>query len=145
MKYISRNLEDTSRIAEKLLAKILKTPKRKNSACIVLLSGNLGAGKTAFVKAIAKILGIKERITSPTFVLMRKYGIPEGGKLIHIDAYRLENKKELTALNWDAISRDSRNIIFLEWPEKVFTRSPRGAKKIAFKFVDEKTREINFL
>lgn len=165
MKYISHSLQETAQVARKFLAHIPKT-KRKH-ALFVLLSGNLGAGKTAFVKAVAKILGIREKIVSPTFVLMRKYAVPpplpkrgvpslsrDGGvrvrrisftHLIHIDAYRLENKKELTALNLDAIFRDPKNIIFLEWPERVFTRFPHGAKKIMFKFVDEKTRGVDFL
>ena len=154
LKSISKNLKETSLLAKKFLAGISKKHK---TALLVLLSGNLGAGKTAFVKQVAKILGVKEKIISPTFVLMRKYTLPpplpRGGArraegsfryLIHIDAYRLENKKELVALNWDAISRDPNNIIFLEWPERVFIRSPYGAKKITFKFIDEKTREIRF-
>ncbi|MCI0542163.1 tRNA (adenosine(37)-N6)-threonylcarbamoyltransferase complex ATPase subunit type 1 TsaE [bacterium] len=150
LKFKSESLEDTFRIAKQFLSSISKT-KQKNRALLVLLSGELGSGKTAFVKQVAKIVGIKERVVSPTFVLMRKYAIPPStqkfpfSNLIHIDAYRLEKRKELTALNWKEISCDPRNIIFLEWPEKVFTRSLRDAKKIMFKFVDEKTRGIDFL
>jgi len=146
MKYVSQSIKDTSRIAKKFLTAL---SRRRDQGTLVLLSGDLGAGKTAFVKQVAKILGMKEKIISPTFVLMRKYRIPARSKfpfshLFHIDAYRLEGRREFKALGWDEIIRDPSNIIFLEWPEKVFTRVPRGAIKIKFKFINETTREISF-
>lgn len=143
-KFKSESLEDTCGIARKFLANI---PKKRERAFLVLLAGDLGVGKTAFVKQVARALDIREKVISPTFVLMRKYSIPPPqlfNHLIHIDAYRLEDKKELDVLDFHQISRDPQNIIFLEWPERVFTRSPRDARKITFKFVDEKTREVKF-
>ena len=69
-KIISKSLDDTSRIAREWIASLeKKEAKNKDSALVVGLSGNLGSGKTAFVKAVALALGIKESVTSPTFVI----------------------------------------------------------------------------
>lgn len=94
----------------------------KNTATIILLSGDLGAGKTALVKKAAEYFGIHETITSPTFVIQKEYDIKDNksfNNMIHIDAYRLENKSELEYLGWDSLLRDKETIIFLEWPEMV--------------------------
>lgn len=91
-------------------------------ATIVLLSGDLGAGKTTFVQKCAQYFGITEPLTSPTFVIQKEYDInnhPFFNRLIHIDAYRLEGKHDLEYLGWNTLIEKSENIIFLEWPEKV--------------------------
>ncbi len=98
---------------------------RAHEATLITLSGELGAGKTAFVKAAARELGITETVNSPTFVLEKIYALPrksgEAGfsRLIHIDAYRLERGSDLSALGFDELMRDPGNLVFLEWPEQV--------------------------
>lgn len=122
---------------------------RKERATIVGLSGDLGAGKTAFVKCVASVLGITEVITSPTFVLEKIYALPDESllgnsfsKLVHIDAYRLHSGDEMSALDWDALCADSTNLIFLEWPEQVVSAMPDDMIKISFEYVDDTTRRI---
>ena len=112
MKKEVKNLEELRAVAEGFLSAIAKNPL-KETATVVGLSGDLGAGKTAFVKCVASILGITEVVTSPTFILEKVYIIPRGSilgerftKLIHIDAYRLEGGKEMRALDWDALLLD---------------------------------------
>jgi len=73
---ISKSVEETIQIAKSFLDKILKNNKEQKGALIVALSGDLGAGKTAFTQAIGKHLGIKSKITSPTFVIIKKYTLP---------------------------------------------------------------------
>lgn len=89
---------------------------------IVALSGSLGAGKTTFVQALAKKLGVKKMPQSPTFTLMRSYPIP-GRKsitrLLHVDAYRIESARELLALDLDEELADGKTALVLEWPENV--------------------------
>ena len=95
---------------------------RDEGATLVTLSGELGAGKTAFVKAVAKAFGIEEVVNSPTFVLEKIYQLPAPAafkRLVHIDAYRLEKGSELAPLGFDELVRDRDNLIFLEWPERV--------------------------
>ena len=142
MKVISKSISDTEKIAKDFIEKI--SMGVYNNALVVGLYGDLGSGKTTFTQAIAKIFNIKEDITSPTFVIEKMYDIDSGNfkKLIHIDAYRLDSAKELLALDWNKTLADSRNIIFIEWPEKVLEVLPKNHAKINFKFLSENEREI---
>jgi tRNA threonylcarbamoyladenosine biosynthesis protein TsaE len=142
MKILSKSLEDTEKIAKDFLEKLALSSFEE--ATIVGLYGDLGSGKTTFTQAIAKIFGIKEDITSPTFVIEKIYSLenPFYHNLIHIDTYRLESTKEMNALGWENISKNPHNIIFLEWPERVLGVLPENHLKINFKFVSESEREI---
>jgi tRNA threonylcarbamoyladenosine biosynthesis protein TsaE len=118
----------------------------KEQALTIGLSGDLGSGKTTFVQSVAKFFGIKNHVTSPTFVLQKKYPIDskesDFKNLIHIDAYRLENSQDLLSLGWEEIKNNPENIIFIEWPEKVSEVLPKDIKMIKFKFIDENVREV---
>lgn len=121
-------------------------PNEKDSATLVGLKGDLGSGKTAFVKAVAKKLGITEEVLSPTFVLAKFYAINNGlwGKLVHIDAYRIEKPEEAKVLRLEEILADSRNLVMIEWPEQLGLVFPEGARMLYFRFIDESTREIQY-
>jgi len=105
------------------------------TATVIALQGELGSGKTYFVQNFAKIAGVEEQVTSPTFVIMNFYGIDWQGfkKLVHIDAYRIEREEELINLGWQDLVEDPENIIFIEWPENVPGLIPEDAKRIHFK------------
>ncbi|PIP86365.1 tRNA (adenosine(37)-N6)-threonylcarbamoyltransferase complex ATPase subunit type 1 TsaE [Candidatus Campbellbacteria bacterium CG11_big_fil_rev_8_21_14_0_20_44_21] len=143
VKYLSENLQETKKIAGEFLK---KTHPQSKSATVVELIGNLGSGKTAFVKAAAEVLGLKNTVSSPTFVIQKIYKLrnKEFDYLIHLDAYRLENGKELKILGWQNILSSPENLIFIEWPEKVSDILPRGTKRVFFDFVSENTREIKY-
>ena len=94
------------------LAKVAKEVLRMKPG-IIALEGPLGAGKTAFTKELAKIMGIKDEIISPTFVLHRQYGI-----LNHIDCWRMEGGGELEQLGFEKML-DSKSIVVIEWAERV--------------------------
>ena len=144
MKIISKSISDTGEIAKDFIEKI--SVGIYDTALVVGLYGDLGSGKTTFTQAVAKIFDIKEDITSPTFVIEKIYETKHDNfkKLIHIDAYRLDSSKELLALNWEKILADSRNIIFIEWPERVQDVLPKNHAKIFFKFLSEFEREIGY-
>jgi tRNA threonylcarbamoyladenosine biosynthesis protein TsaE len=119
--------------------------KDTNKATIVLLYGDLGAGKTHITKSVAKALGIKEKIISPTFVLMKKYEIKKNNKfkyLIHIDAYRIEDEKEIEQIGYKEMIQNKDNLIFIEWPEKIHNYLPKNKIEINLSHIDEKTRKI---
>ncbi len=150
----TRTLPSTDELAVfagELLAGL--SPRSDGKATVLALSGDLGAGKTAFVKALAKHLGIEEHITSPTFVIMKKYELPTPRTsqpasffhLIHIDAYRMKDGHELEVLGWDELLNDPKNLIALEWPELVKEIVPDDAIQIAFAHVDENTRNVSHL
>lgn len=140
MKTLSRGQSETSQIAQNLLETLV--PREK--ATILALEGDLGAGKTNFAQEVGKILGVSENMHSPTFVIMKVYEIAWQGfkNLIHIDAYRIEKESELEHLGWKEMSSDPENLILIEWPENIPNLIPAEAKRIAFKFIDEDTREI---
>lgn len=119
--YESKSLEDTAKAAADWLADISVRQGEPDQAMVVGLSGHLGAGKTAFVKALAKEMGVEEIVTSPTFVLMKIYETKDARwpRLVHIDAYRLERAEELAALDWERLVADPHNLIMVEWPENV--------------------------
>jgi len=103
-------------------------------ATLVTLSGDLGAGKTAFVKAAAREMGIEEEVKSPTFIIMQAFALPHEAmgfvRLVHIDAYRLRAAHELEVLEWKELLADPQTLIFLEWPEMVAPAVPADAKRI---------------
>lgn len=107
---------------------------RAEGATLVVLSGELGAGKTAFVKAAAKALGVAETVTSPTFVLEKIYQLgseaSKFARLVHMDAYRLEKRGDLAPLGFDELIQDAGNLILLEWPEKVADALPKPAIRV---------------
>ena len=105
--------------AEELLVRLAKA-KSTHAATLVTLSGDLGAGKTTLVQALALALGVKESVSSPTYVIMKSYTIAWGGftKLVHIDLYRLEKPEELAALNLEMVFSDPGNLVCIEWPER---------------------------
>ncbi|MBI4065943.1 tRNA (adenosine(37)-N6)-threonylcarbamoyltransferase complex ATPase subunit type 1 TsaE [Candidatus Kaiserbacteria bacterium] len=120
-------------------------------ATLVTLSGELGAGKTAFTKAVAHALGVEDVVTSPTFVLEKIYALPQIDghvvsfkRLVHIDAYRLEKGADLAPLGFDELMKDSDNLILLEWPEKVGDALPEPAVKISIIANTDGSRVITY-
>ena len=151
MKVKLNSLEEVDALAVSFVKDVSKKNKH-GGAFVVGLQGDLGAGKTAFTKSVARAFGIKGTITSPTFVIEKIYELPQSNlpqketfsHLIHIDAYRLENSRELTALGWEDIVKNSENIILLEWPERVADILPEDIYMMYFNFIDENTREVEY-
>lgn len=130
-RYISNSLEETEKLAEDF-AKTLK------SGDIVLLSGDLGAGKTQFTKGVAKGLGINDTIPSPTFTIMNSYE----NRLFHFDLYRLHSFEELINVGAEEFLY-SNGISILEWPECVGLENfPNYAIMVTILKLDEFKREI---
>ncbi|MEX0917412.1 MAG: tRNA (adenosine(37)-N6)-threonylcarbamoyltransferase complex ATPase subunit type 1 TsaE [Candidatus Paceibacterota bacterium] len=119
---------------------------KENEAVIVGLSGELGAGKTTFVKEIADLLGIEEIVTSPTFVIQKVYKLKNQkfSRLIHIDAYRLGGGGGLQVLGFEELLKDPKNLIFVEWPEKVKDILPNSTQIISFSVLDGERRELSY-
>ena len=101
---VIRNLEDTKRLAEIVANSI-------DDKLILMLNGDLAAGKTTFTKYLAEYLGVKAVVNSPTFNIMKEYKFPNG-RLYHIDAYRLENSDE--DLGFEDIFYEN-NVCVVEW------------------------------
>lgn len=102
------------------------------------LVGDLGSGKTTFVQGLAKAFGV-ERVNSPTFILMRSYG-----SLYHLDLYRLEENvwEEVKNLGVEEIWRDPKNIVVIEWAEKISNHLPENTTWLYFESLGEDKRKI---
>ena len=144
-----KSLDELRLVAQGFLADLIKKVPQEG-AVLVGLTGDLGSGKTAFTKAVASVLGIDDTITSPTFVLEKRYSIPEGSmaskrfsRMIHIDAYRLHKGEEMNALDWSATLADRGNLILLEWPEQVRDALPKKTFQLSFEYVDDGVRSVS--
>jgi tRNA threonylcarbamoyladenosine biosynthesis protein TsaE len=96
---------------------------RLEAPCCITLEGDLGAGKTTLVQAIAEGLGVTEPVTSPTYALVQSYASPKG-TLHHLDLYRLRDASQLVQLGWHDLLAD-RAIVCVEWPERAGDELPR--------------------
>ncbi len=139
-------MDDTANLARDLVTKIGQAKKTDGQALAVCFYGDLGSGKTTFVQFLAKALGIKENITSPTFVIQKNFTILQlfpFSRLIHLDCYRINDPAEMTVLRWEETLADPHNLLVIEWPERIKSLLPKNCLNIKFTFVDETTREID--
>lgn len=141
--FISKSPKKTMEIARIIFLKFQKLFKDRKNGLLFALVGPLGSGKTIFVQGMAKFLGIKDRIQSPTFLIMRKYNLKnkEFINFYHLDCYRIK-KKDINLLNFKKIISEPKNIIVIEWAEKIKRFLPKNAIFISFKIINEKEREI---
>lgn len=145
---VTTSPKETKKLARTLAKEWLNFNKNKNSNWLVCLYGDLGGGKTTFVKGVAEELGIKETVNSPTFLIMRKYVfLKKTNKkysLYHFDCYRISNYGEILNLGWEEIIGGENNIIAVEWPEKIKDILPKNKLNIKFEFIGENSRVIKF-
>lgn len=147
MEFVSKSEKETRKLAQILAKEIIRNPRLRSRAVVIGLEGELGAGKTVFAKGFAKGLGIKDKITSPTFILMRVYNFKtKGGPgprfLFHFDCYRLKNHKDMVLLGAKEFIADPRNIILIEWSDRVQKVLPARHIKVHIDHIDKKTRKI---
>ncbi|MBQ7031328.1 MAG: tRNA (adenosine(37)-N6)-threonylcarbamoyltransferase complex ATPase subunit type 1 TsaE [Bacilli bacterium] len=133
LKYVSKDIDDTLTIAENI-------ESEKFPNMVICLDGELGSGKTVFVKGFAKALGIDDNITSPTFNIIKEYQTGEL-PLFHMDVYRLDEVEEDIGIR-DYFVKDGVTII--EWSELIKNDLPEERLEITFKIVDENTRVLLF-
>ena len=141
-KFLSKTVEETKNIAKKILNQNINN---KNKPLIFIIEGEMGAGKTVFVKGIGEQFGINN-IISPTYVIYYEYEIKKSKKLIHIDLYNIEDRQEFKHLGLEKYLLPG-NILCFEWGEKVgeIINILKGRGQLVYvqmKYVDEKTREI---
>ncbi|OGH11994.1 MAG: tRNA (adenosine(37)-N6)-threonylcarbamoyltransferase complex ATPase subunit type 1 TsaE [Candidatus Levybacteria bacterium RIFCSPHIGHO2_01_FULL_36_15] len=146
-KIITNSYKETEELG-KLLSQSFK------AGDVVCLYGELGSGKTTFTKGVARGLGVKNRIISPTFILMRRYSLNAKDQrltpidsvskiknLYHIDLYRLESQ-DIKGLDLEEIMQDKSGVVLIEWPEKIKDFLPGKRWEISFKILDENLRKI---
>lgn len=167
MEIITNSTSQTKKTGELLAEEILKISrqsgipprqggagKNNKTAFIVGLQGDLGGGKTCFLQGFAKGLGIKEKITSPTFVIMKKFKInhltvkPHAYRqagfshFYHIDCYRIKDPREISGIGFKEIISNPQNIVAIEWVEKIKKILPKDTLILKFDFINRNTRKI---
>lgn len=105
-----RSLDELDEVAEALISLF------DQGYLVVLLKGDLGSGKTTFVKALCQLLGVMDPVSSPTFSLVQEYYSPSRGIIYHLDLYRLEKRGDLEQIGFTEYL-DSGNICLIEWPD----------------------------
>lgn len=135
MNYVVNSIEETKKVAEEF-AKTLKPGD------VVLLNGDLGAGKTTFTQLVFSNLGVKEVVNSPTFAILKSY---EGKfQLHHFDTYRITTEEAIEA-GFDEVLNDRNSVIFIEWSENIKPLLPSKTIKINIEFINENTRTIEII
>ncbi len=133
-KIISKNIDDTMNIAQKL-AKHLKCSD------IIVLTGNLGTGKTYFTKGILKHFIQIDEVSSPTFTIVNEYS--SNPIIYHFDVYRLENTDEFINIGGEEYFQNG--ICIIEWGERISDVLPKEFLQIKFEMIDENTRCLEFI
>ena len=143
LEVLTRNGKATKNIGFLLAGEILKEKKAKH-ALVISLEGELGSGKTTFTQGFARGLGIKERIQSPTFVILKIYKINKKSNFknfIHVDAYRLKSK-DFKTFGWKSFMKTQNNITLVEWGNKIKNILPKGSLRIIFKHIGHHQRRL---
>jgi len=144
MEVITKSAQETAALGEKTANQLTI----KHKPLIIALTGELGSGKTVFVQGLARGLGIKERILSPTFVMVRQYEISPSRSssghniFYHVDLYRIEGEKDIEGLGLEEIWSDPKNLVAIEWAEKIKKILPKKRIEIHFEYLIDNQRQI---
>jgi tRNA threonylcarbamoyladenosine biosynthesis protein TsaE len=131
---ITFSLEEIDTVAKEVLAQNIKD--------IILFHGQMGTGKTTFIKALAKQLGVTDMTGSPTFSLVNEYGTADGKTLYHFDLYRINSEEEAYDMGIDEYFY-SGNLCFIEWPEKTPNLIPLDHTAITIKTLQDGRRQLS--
>ena len=135
MKLLLNNLSDLDVVANKFIESM---EDRK----IFAFYGEMGAGKTTFIKAICSALGVSETITSPTFSIVNEYEKSDGEPIYHFDFYRIENIEEVYDFGYEDYFYSDK-MCFIEWPELVETLLPEDVVEVKISADDNEQRLIS--
>ena len=132
--HLTRSVEETLALGERLAATL-------PPGTVVALTGDLGAGKTALTKGLARGLGVTEPITSPTFTLVVEHPARDGRRLYHVDLYRLDAPQQAVEIGIEEeLAPDGWTII--EWAERLGDLLPAGTVRSQIEIVSENERRI---
>lgn len=135
MKFVVKNIEETKKLANDFAAKL-------KGGEVVLLNGDLGAGKTTFTQFVFASLGVKEVVNSPTFAILKSY---QGKFLLHhFDTYRISTEEAIEA-GFDEIINEKDSVKFIEWSENISPLIPKETIIVNIKYLNQNKREFEFI
>ncbi len=140
--YKTNSLRQTKKIAADLAKKFLK--KNFKNALVFGLQGDLGSGKTTFVQGFLKSLGIRRKITSPTFVIIKCYMLHAARfrNVYHIDCYRVQKPNDLLLLGLKEILKNPQNVVLIEWAERIKKFLPKNTIWLKFEHGEKENQRI---
>lgn len=147
IKVLSESPEETQEVAFLFINTILQQKGLKcKQALVISLEGPLGGGKTEFLKGVAKFLKLEKKIFSPTFLIMKSFPCKTRlfDSLWHLDCYRIKRAKEIKELDFSEIIKNPKNLVFIEWGDKIKKLLPAKHWKIKFKIAGKNTRILIF-
>lgn len=126
------------------LAREVAVRKPGAHAKVIALVGDLGVGKTTFTQGFLKELGVRNRVSSPTFLIIKPHALRKltYTRAFHIDCYRLKNPQELLSLGFKEILKNPEHIVLVEWPELIKKYLPRDTHWIHIKHPEKGTHRI---
>jgi len=130
MEFVVNSIAETNDLACRIAPRLPKS-------ALITLSGDLGAGKTTFTKALGKALGVKKVINSPTFTILKSYPMADGRILYHMDVYRMEGIEQ--DLGFEEVFEDE-GVCVVEWPEYISKQLPDHRLEINIHRLDETRR-----
>ena len=133
--FITSSEEETENIGKELAMSLSKGDS-------VLLRGNLGAGKTVFSRGFARGLGITEPVSSPTYTIVQEYELPAGGRLYHLDLYRISGVNAALAFGVDEFLDDPQGISLIEWPDRIDGILPGNAICVEIEHLSDSERRL---
>lgn len=144
MEYRTQTSVQTQELAREIASNLINSKKREH-ALVIAFSGDLGSGKTTFIQGFIDGLGIKSRVVSPTFILMREYGLFDL-KVYHLDTYRLSENpyEEVKDLGLQELFQNRNAIVLIEWAEKIKNILPDDTIWMRFEYVSDTERKITY-
>lgn len=133
--FYSHSEKETEELATSLATRL-------PAGSVVALRGDLGAGKTVFSRGFARGLGVAESVSSPTYTIVQEYALPRGGRLYHLDLYRISNESSALAFGVDEFLDDPEAWTLLEWPERIEGILPSGLITVCLRHVSAQEREL---
>ena len=145
---ITNNPQETAALGQNLGNSIISRLEKgmAPSDRVYCLYGDLGSGKTTFTQGFAKGCGITSRLLSPTFIIVRRYEIPNTqGFLYHMDLYRLHTMQQLRDIGLEEILSDQKSCVIIEWAEKLEALLPKARTEVKFTLTDSGAHQIEML
>ncbi len=141
---VIKSLLEWDVLADHFIARLVREGRAHERAAIVVLTGDLGAGKTTFVQALARALGVREAVSSPTFTIMKQYQTTgqEFTTLIHMDAYRIEDLSELRPLRLTEKFMLPHTLFCIEWGERIKPALPKAVTFVSINHEQDDVRIV---
>jgi len=141
MEILTNSAQETQKLGERIAADL-------KPGDILALYGDLGSGKTTFIQGLARGLGIKKRVISPTFIFIRPYSVSNKSSvktLYHVDLYRIDKLKQTKGLGLEEIFADKKGIVVIEWADRIEPILPQKRLDIYFEYLTDNKRKIKII